>query len=128
MYCKKCWQKIEGSYNFYRNCGTNVVYYNKKNEPMYCSHYNSIVLSTDKYCKNCGYEFKNTNDRYNYIFILSTTIRRINLGFRPYTIGLAGFYLIIFYIFMFFSLSIIFWFLWSRLNNPISKLWCGSLK
>ena len=69
MYCKNCWQKNEESYNFCRNCGANVVYYNKKNESMHCSHCNSIVLSTDKYCKNCGYEFKNTNDRYNYIFI-----------------------------------------------------------
>jgi hypothetical protein len=60
-----------------------------------------------------------------YIFVLIVTIRGINIGFRTYTIGLARFCLIVFYIFAFFPLSLIFWFLWSRLNNPISKLWCG---
>ncbi|MCL5772531.1 MAG: zinc ribbon domain-containing protein [Actinobacteria bacterium] len=236
MFCKKCGNKIEESYNFCKFCGTKIDLSYKKETGIYCTKCNSKVSFEDKYCKNCGYEFLKTEDKYDYInidelnsknnfsnddknenkdnsnlfqnnehnntledsmrdyatlrlmglkllsgvkillivqlvilsgfllyilissvqeanilyllgynnsdiyttmwlflifggayiFILSITIRGINLGFRPYTIGLSRFCLIVFYIFIFFPFSLIFWFLWSRLNNSIAKLWCGS--
>lgn len=61
-----------------------------------------------------------------YILILSITLKGLNLGNRPYALGLARFCLVIFYIIVFFPISFAFWILWSRLNNPITKLWCGS--